>query len=93
MGWNGAANVQPSAAPLTAVLRSWEDRFGATVLHVGFDTLDLLVRRPVTTEQAALAVAAEHFAFCADNVYQGAGSIREYAAELPGAGRWSFWWD
>ena len=39
------------------------------------------------------AVAAEHFAFCADNVYQGAGSIREYAAELPGAGRWSFWWD
>jgi len=47
----------------------------------------------VTSMQAALAVAAEHFAFCSDNVYQGTGSIREYAEELPGATRWSFWWD
>jgi hypothetical protein len=92
MGWNGAVN-QASAATLTVVLRSWEERFGATVMRVGFDSLDLLVERPVASEQEALAVAAEHFAFCADNVYQGAGSIREYAEELPGATRWAFWWD
>jgi hypothetical protein len=92
MGWDGAVNSHETAQ-LTVVLRSWEERFGATVMHVGFDTLDLLVERPVTSGQEALAVAAEHFAFCADNVYQGVGSIPEYAAELPGATRWSFWWD
>jgi hypothetical protein len=47
----------------------------------------------VRSEHEARAVAAEHFAFCSDNVYQGVGSIREYAEELPGAARWSFWWD
>jgi hypothetical protein len=92
MGWNGAVN-QASTATLTVVLRSWEERFGATVMGVGFDSLDLLVERPAASEQQALAVAAEHFAFCADNVYQGTGSIREYAEELPGATRWAFWWD
>ena len=93
MGWNGAANVHATAAPLTAVLRSWEERFGATLMHVGFDTLDLLVERPVASWPEALAVAAEHFAFCSDNVYQGVGSIREYADELPWDARWAFWWD
>jgi hypothetical protein len=93
VGWQGAVNCYDSPAPLTVVLRSWEERFAATVMRVGFDLVDLLVERPVTSMQAALAVAAEHFAFCSDNVYQGAGSIREYAEELPGATRWSFWWD
>ena len=91
-GWRGAANYH-TAVPLTVVLRSWEERFGATLMHVGYDMVDLLVERPVNSPEAALAVAAEHFAFCMDNIYQGAGSIEEYAAELPGAARWSFWWD
>jgi hypothetical protein len=93
VGWTGTVNTSANAAMLTVVLRSWEERFGATVLRVGFDSLDLLVERPVTSGQEAFAVAAEHFALCSDNVYQGAGSIREYAAELPGAAWWAFWWD
>jgi hypothetical protein len=93
MGWTGAVNSYDSPATLTAVLRSWEDRFGATLMRVGFDLLDLLVERPPATGTDALAVSAEHFACCPDNVYQGAGSIREYAAELPGSARWAFWWD
>jgi hypothetical protein len=93
IGWQGAANYHRTAAPLTAVLRSWEERFAATVMHIGFDTVDLLVERPALSRQAALAVAAEHFAFCMDNIYQGAGSISRYAREVAGATRWSFWWD
>jgi len=93
VGWRGAGNYHDTAAPLTVVLRSWEERFGATVMHVGFGTVDLLVERPALSRQAALAVAAEHFAFCMDNICQGAGSISQYAGELTGATRWSFWWD
>jgi hypothetical protein len=93
VGWTGAANQDVTPGLLAAVLRSWEERFGATLMHLGFDTMDLLVARPALSSAAAFAVAAEHFAFCADNVRQGAGSIREYAEDLLGATRWSFWWD
>lgn len=93
IGWQGAVNYRDTPAPLTVVLRSWEERFGATLLHVGFDTVDLLVERPARSLREALPIAAEHFAFCLDNIYQGAGSIAEYARQLPGAARWSFWWD
>ena len=92
IGWTGAANHDVTAGLLAVVLRSWEERFGATLMHLGFDTMDLLVERPALSSAAAFAVAAEHFAFCSDNVRQGAGSIREYAEDLAGATRWSFWW-
>jgi hypothetical protein len=93
VGWDGAVNYYPTPAPLSAVLRSWEDRFGARLIHLGFDTMDLLVERPVLTQETAHAVAAEHFAFCPDNIDQGPGTIRRYAAGLPEAPIWSFWWD
>ena len=66
---------------------------GQSVLPGDGEAVVAGVRRPVTSMRAALPVAAEHFAFCSDNVYQGTGSIREYAKELPRATRWSFWWD
>jgi hypothetical protein len=86
-------NYEQAADELSAVLRSWEERFGAVLVGVGFDTLHLLVERPPQTMESAIRVAAEHFAFCTDNVDQGAGSIRELAQELVGAPIWSFWWD
>ena len=82
VGWDGAINYHGTSAPLACVLRSWEDRFGARLVRLGFDAMDLLVERPLPSYQAALGVAAEHFAFCPDNIYQGEGSIRRYAASL-----------
>ncbi|MFE1553384.1 DUF4253 domain-containing protein [Streptomyces sp. NPDC058734] len=52
------------------------------------------MRPPPCTLAEALPVAAEHFAFCPDSVWQGSGTVRDYAAEaLVGAAHWSFWWD
>lgn len=93
LGWQGALNYDQAPDELSAVLRSWEERFGAILVAVGFDTLHLLVERPPQSAESAIRVAAEHFAFCTDNVDQGAGSIRELAQELEGAPIWSFWWD
>jgi hypothetical protein len=78
---------------LASLLRSWEDRFGAYVIAIGFDTLDLAVLRPARTPEQARAIAAEHFASCPDNIYQGSGTLEAYAQELVDAPRWSFWWD
>jgi hypothetical protein len=93
MGWTGPMNHFSDMGMFGAVLRSWEDRFGAYIVGVGFDTLTLAVQRPPHDHDAALAIAAEHFAMCPDNVYQGAGTIADYAETLVAQNAWQFWWD
>jgi hypothetical protein len=80
---------------MCSVLRSWEDRFGIRVVALTFDQLVLSVAAPPTTQAEAEAVAAEHFAFCPDNIAQGHHeTLQEYAAhEIVGRRIWSFWWD
>lgn len=93
LGWHGPANYSDDMAPLSSVMRSWEDRFGARLIELGYDTLALAVAAPPVNARHAERVGAEHFAFCPDNVVQGPGTIRSYAAQLPGNDLWSFWWD
>jgi hypothetical protein len=92
-GWTGPANYESDTAQFSAVLRDWERRFGARVVSAGFATLALSVPVPPDTPEAALRIAAEHFAFCPDNIWQGAGSLTAYAEEILGAHSWNFWWD
>ena len=73
------------------MLRSWEDRFGARLLQVGFDEIWLLAERPAHTLQAALHVAAEHFAFGDTCTGKGLYDIPGIAAELLATPIWTFW--
>ncbi|MGW4562861.1 DUF4253 domain-containing protein [Streptomyces sp. NPDC004561] len=94
LGWGGPLNHENDVARLCAVLRSWEDRFGIRVVALGFDTLVVSVAAPPTSLAEAEALAAEHFAFCPDNIMQGeADTLRGYAKELVGEPAWTFWWD
>lgn len=95
VGWDGAVNYIQPVSLLSLVLRSWEDRFGARLIEMGFDTLRLSVAAPPATREHAQRVAAEHFAFCPDNIVQGmCGTISAYAATyVLGKHDWSFWWD
>ncbi|MEU1557547.1 DUF4253 domain-containing protein [Streptomyces scabiei] len=95
IGWTGPVNHENDVARLCAVLRSWEDRFGIRVVALTFDQLVLSVAAPPATAAEAEAVAAEHFAFCPDNIRQGTpdGTRGSYARTLLGAPLWSFWWD
>ncbi|NUT45564.1 MAG: DUF4253 domain-containing protein [Thermoactinospora sp.] len=92
-GWQGAIHHNEWQVPMAAVVRSWEDRFGARVVCLGFNTIDLSVAAPPADLEHALHVAAEHWTFCPDNVIQGAGDLRGYAEQLVGGHSWSFWWD
>ncbi|MER5332528.1 DUF4253 domain-containing protein [Micromonospora sp. NPDC002717] len=92
-GWSGPLNHTSDTGEISAVVRSWEDRFGVRVVGVGFDTLHLSVAAPPTSIEHACQVAAEHFAFCPDNIWQGAGTLTAYAEGILGAHSWSFWWD
>src|SRR5215469_6805319 len=46
IGWAGLVNSGESLLELTAVLRSWEDRFGARVIDGGYADLRVFVERP-----------------------------------------------
>jgi Domain of unknown function (DUF4253) len=95
IGWTGPVNHENDTGVLCSVLRSWEDRFGARVVALGFDQLFLSVVAPPTTLEEAWAVAAEHYAFCPDNITQGyEENLRDYAREqVLDRPLWSFWWD
>jgi hypothetical protein len=97
VGYNGAVNRYGNAASLSAVLRSWEDRFGALLFEVGFDHFRLLVRRPPRTRPAAEAAAAEIWAMC-DEFWMADGpealtEVRPIADYIQAAPAWSLWLD
>ncbi|WP_412740240.1 DUF4253 domain-containing protein [Krasilnikovia sp. MM14-A1259] len=93
LGWSGPVNHEGDITRICAVLRDWEDRFGARLIGLGFDTMQVSVAAPPADRDHALRVAAEHFAFAPDNITQGTGSLSEYADDLVNATGWFFWWD
>ncbi|MEU0101482.1 DUF4253 domain-containing protein [Streptomyces sp. NPDC006267] len=95
IGWSGPMNHENDVARLCAVLRSWEDRYDARVVVLGFDTMIVSVGRPPATIEEARALAAEHYAFCPDNIDQSPPHDLDVYAEkaLLDQEAWSFWWD
>src|SRR5258708_14480285 len=57
-------NRDSDPRPLAAFLRSWEDRFSATLLEVGFAHIRLLTDRPPRTLPDAQAAAAKPCSIC-----------------------------
>ncbi|MET7995122.1 DUF4253 domain-containing protein [Amycolatopsis sp. NPDC005232] len=92
LGWTGMIKSTDQVAELSAVLRSWEDRFGATLLSLGFDSLTLSVSAPPRTLARALTVAAEHRAFSLPTYLSQPGTLREYASGLVQTRLWTFSW-
>ncbi|MFJ8584873.1 DUF4253 domain-containing protein [Streptomyces sp. NPDC093595] len=94
-GWDGPCNYDTDTGKFSAVVRDWEHRCGARVVAVGFSTLHLGVAAPPAHQHEALMIAAEHFAFCPDNIWQGSRpyTLAAYAERITGAHRWDFWWD
>ncbi|MFC7752265.1 DUF4253 domain-containing protein [Tsukamurella soli] len=92
LGWIGATNSELRGAELTAVLRSWEDRFGAVLIGLGFDTMTVQLSRLPQGADEIQAILGEHYAFCADNIDQGLPAD-QYAEGLSEWLHWDFWWD
>lgn len=96
IGWSGVTNYEATALPIAAVLRSWEERFGARLLEVGFAEIRLLVERPPRSYEAAQRLAAEQFAFCDECTLRGRVGLNEVShitAGLVNTPIWGFWWD
>jgi len=91
IGWT--PSDQSDALPITAVVRSWEDRFGARLLEVGFAEIRLLASRSPRTRAGAQHLAAEQFAFCDECAGQGLHDVPAITDHLLNSPLWTFWWD
>jgi hypothetical protein len=88
----GFGGVRLPSEDLSAILRSWEDRFGAvlTLLEPGATVLS--VEAPPRTFPSALGVAAEHFAVAPQEDAGRPGALAEYARTLQAAPIWELVW-
>ncbi|NKQ55151.1 DUF4253 domain-containing protein [Amycolatopsis sp. K13G38] len=93
LGWTGMIKSTDQVAALSSVLRSWEDRFGALLIVLGFDEMELAVAAPPRLQNRALVVAAEHRAFSVRSFSGQPGNLREYASSLLHRRHWRFSWD
>jgi len=93
LSWSGMTNHM-TARELSAVLRSWEDRFGARVVGFGHGSLYLSVAAQPTDPRQARVLAAEHYLSCPDVFYEDPDlDWSTYHEELMHRREWRFWWD
>ena len=87
-GWNAC----PAPEFHIAMLKLWRHRYGAEVVGLGGEVMELAIARPPQDRHAALRLAREQFVYCPDVIRQCTGSLETRAAMLLGATAWSFWW-
>ena len=93
LAWTGAENAGLEPADHVAVLKRWHDLYGAELVGLGLDTIELRVPHPPAGQAAALAVAEEQYWYCPDVIDQGVQTLDALAAIQVPSRRWFFWWD
>ena len=79
----GGLAVEVDGAEISAVVRSWEERFGAALVAVEPSLATLAITAPPDTPEQALAAAAEQLAFCPPETV-GPGILEQLASILIG---------
>lgn len=93
MEWSGACNYDITGAEHEAVLGHWRQQYGAELLTLTHDVIELAVPRPPTDPADVAQVAQEQTAYCPDIVDQGVGTITALAEQQVYSHLWFFWWD
>ena len=88
-GWNDC----PWPEEHVAILKRWHELYGAQVVGLTHDELEVGVTRPPNSKLSAFNLAREQYGYCADLVDQTEGGILDLAATLLDASVWYFWWD
>lgn len=86
--WAGF-NSCPATAFHVAALRDWKIRFGAQLVGLGDDAIELRISHRPKTREVALELAREHLAYCSET----GETLAPLAASLMGSDWWFFWWD
>jgi hypothetical protein len=74
-------------------LREWRDAYGAEVVALCGDVLELRVKRRPKTREQALTLARQIYRYCPDSVDQGTETLAPLAAIFMTSDWWWLWWD
>lgn len=88
-GWNDC----PAAEYHVAAMRTWRDRYGAELIGMSSDTLNIRVANRPKSRQEALSLAREQYVYCTDLIDQGVQTYSALGASLMANAWWFFWWD
>lgn len=89
-GWNEC----PAPETHVAVHRYWHRKYGAELVCITRDVMEMRVAKPPKGRSKAKDLAYEQFVYSGgDLVFQGSDSLRALAASLIDAPTWYFWWD
>jgi hypothetical protein len=88
-GWNACPNPELHVR----LMENWFVRYGAELVALTHDVIELAITRPVTDLEEARELARVQYAYCPDIVDQGVQSIENLAQTLLGSTVWYFWWD
>lgn len=76
-----------------SIAKYWFEKYGAVPCFMSGDVLQFYVKRPVSEEGEAKALALQQFGFCSDIVTQGCETVQNLANSLKDSRFWYFWWD
>ena len=88
-GWNECLEPEEHVA----LMRRWNELYGAEVVGMTSAVVEMVVARPPSDLGRAKALAREQYVYCPDIVDQGTGTIAALAETLLDAPVWYFWWD
>lgn len=88
-GWNDC----PAAEYHVAAMRTWRDRYGAELVGMNFDTINMRVAKKPKTRDEALMLAHDQHVYAPDIIDQGVFTFSALAADLMANDWWFFWWD
>src|SRR5262249_30768782 len=89
----GAWNACPPPEDHVAVMKYWHGLYGAEVVSIASNTVEMFVARAPRSRKKALELAREQYLYCYDIVIQGTETIDNLAATLLNGKVWYFWWD
>lgn len=88
-GWNDC----PPPEYHVAALRSWRDRYGAELIGLSHDMMNLRVVQRPKSHNEAITLAREQYVYCRETIEPPKESYSTLAAELMISDWWYFWWE
>ena len=92
LNW-GNWNACPPAKYHVAALKKWHELYGAELVCLSGDTLEVRLKKRPENRSAAMKLAEELYFYCPDLLDQGVETKSNLAAALLQSDWWSFWWD
>jgi hypothetical protein len=89
----GSWNACPYPEHHVAVMEYWYRQYGAEVVGITHDIVEMRVARPPRSRKRALELAREQYLYCEDIVDQGTRTLDNLADTLLDGKTWYFWWD